>query len=128
MSIKQKYQPVLDLGEKFGIKDGYVNEEAGKLKIGGLAATQYEKDQLWDLIKATGGEQPTDIEADIKVAETGYYTKHTVEKGESLSRIAKKYYRDPMKYKAIFEANTDQLKDPDLIHPGQVLTIPDLKG
>ena len=62
------------------------------------------------------------------MADTSYYTKHTVEKGESLSKIAKKYYRDPMKYKAIFEANTDQLKNPDLIHPGQVLTIPNLKG
>ena len=64
--------------------------------------------------------------ADIKVADDSIYAKHTVESGESLSLIAKHYYGDPMKYKQIFEANTDQLKNPDLIHPGQKLTIPNL--
>jgi nucleoid-associated protein YgaU len=49
---------------------------------------------------------------------------HTVEKGESLSKIAKEYYGDPMKYPMIFEANKPMLTDPDLIYPGQVLRIP----
>jgi nucleoid-associated protein YgaU len=62
--------------------------------------------------------------ADIKVEITDYYHKHTVAKGESLSKIAKHYYGDPMKYKAIFEANTDKLKDPNLIYPDQELVIP----
>jgi nucleoid-associated protein YgaU len=51
---------------------------------------------------------------------------HTVEKGDSLSKIAKEMYGDPMKYPAIFEANKPMLKDPDLIYPGQVLRIPEL--
>ena len=51
-------------------------------------------------------------------------TYHTVEKGDSLSKIAKEVYGDPMKYPAIFEANKPMLKDPDLIYPGQVLRIP----
>ena len=51
MSLKAKYQPVLDLGEKLNVTDGYVNEEPGKLKIGGIAETQYDKDQMWDEIK-----------------------------------------------------------------------------
>ena len=42
MSLQDKYRPVLDLGLKFGTKDGYVKEEDGKLKIGGTVATQYE--------------------------------------------------------------------------------------
>lgn len=122
--LKSKYQPVLDLGVELNIKDGDVQEADGKLKIKGVANTQYEKDLLWNKIKEAGGDSPSDIEADITVAETAFYHKHEVKSGESLSRIAKKYYGDPMKYKAIFEANTDQLKNPDLIHPGQVLTIP----
>jgi nucleoid-associated protein YgaU len=126
MSLKAKYEKVLDLGTEFGVKDGYVEEEPGRLRIGGMAETQYEKDKMWDEIKKAGGENPTDIEADIKVANTAYYHKHTVKSGESLSLIAKHYYRDPMKYKQIFEANTDQLKNPDLIHPGQELVIPNL--
>ncbi|MCF8325731.1 MAG: peptidoglycan-binding protein LysM [Leadbetterella sp.] len=51
---------------------------------------------------------------------------HTVEKGDSLSKIAKEMYGDPMKYPVIFEANKPMLKDPDLIYPGQVLRIPEL--
>lgn len=51
---------------------------------------------------------------------------HTVQKGDSLSKISKEVYGDPMKYKTIFEANKPMLKDPDLIYPGQVLRIPPL--
>lgn len=105
--------------------DSYVKEEDGKLKIGGTTKTQYEKNVIWDKIKElNGGNMPTDLSADIKVDVTDYYHKHTVEKGESLSKIAKHYYKDPMKYMLIFNANTDVLKDPDMIHPGDVLTIP----
>ena len=52
---------------------------------------------------------------------------HTVEKGEYLSLISKKYYGDPMKYNVIFEANKPMLTDPDKIYPGQVLRIPHLE-
>lgn len=51
---------------------------------------------------------------------------HTVEKGDSLSKIAKAMYGDAMKYPVIFEANKPMLKDADLIYPGQVLRIPEL--
>ena len=49
---------------------------------------------------------------------------YTVAKGDSLSKIAKKLYGDGSKWKVIFEANRDTIKNPDLIHPGQVLKIP----
>lgn len=48
----------------------------------------------------------------------------TVAAGDSLSKIAKRELGDANKWHAIFEANKDKIKDPDLIHPGQVLTIP----
>ncbi|WNJ19397.1 LysM peptidoglycan-binding domain-containing protein [Pontibacter sp. G13] len=124
MSLHDKYNPVLKLGEDFNVKDGYVEEAEGVLKIGGTAATQFEKDRMWDKIKEIGGEAPSDIEADIKVANTGYYHRHMVVSGDSLSKIAKMYYGDPMKYMDIFNANTNILKDPNLIHPGQELVIP----
>jgi len=50
---------------------------------------------------------------------------YTVVAGDSLSKIAKKMYGDANKWQAIFEANRDTVKNPDLIHPGQVLKIPD---
>ena len=51
---------------------------------------------------------------------------YEVVKGDSLSKIAKRVYGDASKWRQIFEANTDKLKDPDKIYPGQVLTIPPL--
>ncbi|MDP5140526.1 MAG: peptidoglycan-binding protein LysM, partial [Spirosomaceae bacterium] len=51
---------------------------------------------------------------------------HTVESGEFLSKIAKKYYGDANKYPVIFEANKPMLTHPDKIYPGQVLRIPAL--
>ncbi|MBN1153554.1 peptidoglycan-binding protein LysM [candidate division KSB1 bacterium] len=53
--------------------------------------------------------------------ETEFYT---VKRGDSLSKIAKFYYGNAMKYPVIFEANREVIKDPDLIYPGQVLRIP----
>jgi nucleoid-associated protein YgaU len=124
MSVKDKYQAVLTLGEKLGVKDGKVTVEDGILKVKGEAKTQYEKNLLWDKIKEIGGEKPSDIKANITVEDESVFHRHVVQKGESLSKIAKHYYGDPMKYKAIFSANTDILKTPDLIHPDQVLVIP----
>jgi len=126
MTTKAKYQPVLDLGEALNIKDGDVNEENGILKVKGTAKTQYEKNLLWDKIKEIGGEKPTDILANIKVADESVYHRHTVISGETLGKIAKQYYDSPSKYQVIFKANSDILKNPDLIYPGQELIIPNL--
>lgn len=49
---------------------------------------------------------------------------YTVVSGDSLSRIAKREYGDATLWPRIFDANRDQIKNPDLIHPGQVLKIP----
>lgn len=49
---------------------------------------------------------------------------YTVVSGDSLSKISKRLYGDAAKWKRIYEANTDQIENPDLIYPGQVLKIP----
>jgi len=49
---------------------------------------------------------------------------HTVVSGDTLSKIAKKYYGNANLYPKIFEANQPMLKHPDKIYPGQVLRIP----
>jgi nucleoid-associated protein YgaU len=51
-------------------------------------------------------------------------TEYTVVAGDSLSKIAKRFYGDANQWRRIFEANRDQIKNPDLIHPGQVFRIP----
>lgn len=124
--VKAKYQGLLDLGQKLNIQNGDVKEDNGVLHVSGTAANQYEKNIMWDAIKAAGGENPSDIVADIKIADTSVYARHTVESGDTLGKIAKHYYGDAMKYKDIFASNSDILKNPDVIHPGQELIIPNV--
>lgn len=49
---------------------------------------------------------------------------YTVKKGDTLSKIAKEHYGEADQWHKIFEANRDQIQDPDLIHPGQKLRLP----
>ena len=91
-----------------------------------FSLNQYEKNLIWDKIKEVGGDNPTDIVADISVTDTSVYANHTVKSGDTLGKIAKQYYGNAMKYTTIFEANTNILKSPDVIHPGQELVIPNL--
>jgi len=123
MALAEKYGSVVQLANQLG--QGFtVTEEAGVLKLNGTVNTQYEKNLVWDKIKAVGGEGSKDIAADIKVANTSYFHVHKVSKGENLSVIAKKYLGGANKYMDIFNANKDILKNPDLIQIGQELKIP----
>ena len=49
---------------------------------------------------------------------------YTIVKGDNLSKIAKKFYGDANKYKVIFDANREVIKDANLIYPGQKIRIP----
>ncbi len=64
--------------------------------------------------------------ADTKTpaADNPYTQTYVVQPGDTLSKIAQKYYGDPSLYNQIFEANKDVLKDPNKIFPGQKLKIP----
>ncbi len=50
---------------------------------------------------------------------------YVVQSGDSLSKIAKKFYGNANAWKRIFDANTDVIKNPDLIQPGWKLQIPE---
>lgn len=73
-----------------------------------------------DFSGVTGGVQST---APINAPT---FTLYIVEKGDTLSKIAKEHYGKASKYPVIFEANRDILKDPDHIYPGQELKLPKL--
>lgn len=124
--LQNKYQSVLELGKKLDIQNGDVKEENGQLQIKGTARTPYEKDLLWNEIKRVGGDNPTDLMAEIQVANESIYHTHTVEKGDTLGHIAKHYYGKASKYPKIFDANRNILDDPNKIRPGQELVIPNL--
>jgi nucleoid-associated protein YgaU len=65
---------------------------------------------------AQAAPQPTDA--------LGSERMYVVVSGDSLSKIAKREYGDANKWRTIYEANKDLIKDPDLIYPGQELKIP----
>lgn len=124
MSLQAKYQAVLNLGEEIGAKNGSVSEANGVLTIAGTVHSAYEKNLLWDKIKAIGGDAPADLIADIQVETNDYYAKYTVEKGDTLGKISKHFYGEAGKYMQIFNANTGIPSNPDLIEVGQELVIP----
>ena len=74
-----------------------------------------------DFSDVTSGESSTAPKA---MPDDSAVENYTVVKGDSLSKIARRFYGDANDWRRIFEANTDQIENPDLIHPGQVLRIP----
>lgn len=129
--LVEKYKSVLDTINSSGGRDVVVNENNGVLNITATVPTPNEKIAVWNKIKEIGGENPTDITADIRMdnAEiasggTRSATVYTVKSGDTLSKISKEFYGDASKYMDIFNANTDKLKDPDKIQIGMELNIP----
>jgi len=76
-----------------------------------------------DFSKVQNGSSSTAPEREAPPAPAAART-YTVKKGDTLSKIAGAEYGDANAWRRIFEANRDKIKDPDLIHPGQELTIP----
>ena len=125
-ALKKKYGSVIDYGKTRGVSWKNVHVEKDKLLIRGAAPNDAIKNEMWIKIKDIDPmfqdlTADITIDASLKAPETTY----TVAAGDSLSKIAKQFYGDANKYMKIFDANKDQLKNPDLIKPGQVLRIPD---
>jgi hypothetical protein len=124
--LKAKYQPVIDLAKTRGVHLKNVHLENDKLLIRGDAPTPAIKNEVWDQIKAIDGAY-ADLTADINVDASLPVPARIYEvvSGDTLSKIAKRYYGDANQYMKIFEANRDQLKNPDRIDVGQKLKIPE---
>jgi nucleoid-associated protein YgaU len=107
--------------------NGSAEERDGKLHWKGTVKSEQEKNEIWQAIK-TIPSWKDDIVADIQVTGGGATgtsgSTYTVKSGDTLSAIAKQHLGDANAYMKIFEANRDQLSDPDKIKPGQVLKIP----
>jgi nucleoid-associated protein YgaU len=136
--LKQKYQAVINLIPQTGATLKNVHIEGGKLLIRAEAPSQEAKNRIWDQIKLIDPSY-SDLTADITVAAGAPSVQaagasaspgqsrqtYTVQPGDTLSKIAKQFLGDASQYNRIFEANRDQLKDPDKIRPGQKLVIPE---
>ena len=135
MNLRDKYQSAISTAKGFHM-DGAAEEREGKLYFHGTVHSESEKNAIWDALK-TVPDWRNDVVADIKVAPgsgqsqtappgmSGAATRtYTVRPGDTLSKIAKEHLGDGNAYMQIFNANKDQLTDPDKIKPGQVLKIP----
>jgi nucleoid-associated protein YgaU len=118
--LQRKYDSVLKKGHEVGLTVQNLNVDGDKLVIRGVVPSDHGKNELWDAIKAVDA-NVSDLVADFSVQSGLTYT---VVSGDSLSKIAKRFYGDANAYHKIFQANTDQLSDPDKIQVGQVIKLP----
>ena len=123
MALADKYGDVLGLSQQLGVKDGNWKEENGKIKLWGKTQYQLDANLLWDKIKEHPGWE-NEVVADIQATDTSIYGRYTVKSGDTLSAISKRFLGSANRYMDIFNANKDQLSDPDKIKVGQTLTIP----
>lgn len=129
MGLRDKYAYAISTAK--GKFDGSAREEGGKLHFVGTVKSEDDKNALWNAIK-TIPEWKDEVVADITVTGGGSAAPaaaragrtYTVKPGDTLSKIAREHLGNGNDYMKIFEANRDQLSDPDLIKPGQVLTLP----
>ena len=105
-----------------------VDIEGDKVTLSGNADSQENKEKI---ILAVGNlEGVAQVDENIAVSEQADKAElakalfHQVEKGETLWKIAEKYYGNGAEYETIFTANTPPLKSADSIFPGQTLRIP----
>ena len=97
--------------------------EGDKVRVRGRAKSQEAKEKVVLAVGNVAGvaQVDEDITTDEADKEAVF---HTVDPGDNLSAIAKKYLGKASRYPEIFEANKPMLTDPDKIYPGQVLRIP----
>ena len=128
MSLRDTYAYAISVAK--GKFDGSAQEKDGKLHFEGSVKTEAEKNEIWSAIKTIPSWQ-NDVVANIAVTggpaaapSAAAGRTYTVKAGDTLSAIAKAQLGSASEYMKIFEANRDQLSDPDKIKPGQVLNIP----
>jgi nucleoid-associated protein YgaU len=126
--LKQKYASVLQLIQSRNVRLDHLHVQDGKLFMQGAAPNEGIKNEIWNAIKTVDagfGDLTCDISIDSSLpAPAPGAQKYTVRPGDSLSKIAKQFYGDANQYMRIFDANQDQLDDPNKVQVGQELSIP----
>ncbi|MEQ1353372.1 MAG: LysM peptidoglycan-binding domain-containing protein [Candidatus Acidiferrum sp.] len=132
--LKLKYQSVLNFMQAQNVQLSNINLQDNKLFIRATAPSQSVKDEVWNQIKLVDANYSSDLIADIQAPAAAAAAagatpvdatrKYTVQAGDSLSKISQHFYGNASQYMKIFEANKDQLSDPDKIKPGMNLIIP----
>jgi LysM repeat protein len=134
VGLRDKYNEAIQVAKQLRF-DGSAEERDGKLHFNGTVNSEDEKNRIWNALKNVPDWQK-DVAADIRVKPGAHApaapaqpaaaaaSTYTVQAGDTLSAIAKRLLGNAGDYMEIFNANKDQLSDPDKIKPGQVLKIP----
>lgn len=107
-----------------GIKDVDVTYEDGVVSLSGDADSLEAMEKAVLIAGNVKGVSEVNVDNLKRPAEEVKVEYYLVEKGDTLSAIAKQYYGDFKLYPRIFEANREVIKDPDLIFVGQKIRIP----
>lgn len=124
-TLKLKYQSVLNYIAVKGVRLANLHIEGGKLLIRGAAGTEDIKNDVWNQIKLVDANWASDLVCDISIDPSlaPPPKTYTVAKGDTLWKIAQDQMGNGNLYKKIVEANG--IPNENLIHPGDVLVIPD---
>ncbi|MEM9556580.1 MAG: peptidoglycan-binding protein LysM [Acidobacteriota bacterium] len=108
---------------ELGVEGLDIDVQGGTVVLQGTVPDQETAEKIALTVGNIEGVEAVDnrLEAEEPADEATFYT---VERGDTLSKIAKEHYGSANKYMVIFEANRPMLEDPDKIYPGQVLRIP----
>ena len=123
--LTDKYGDAYILATNLGGSNLNAQEEGGHLTISGTLPSKYDVNQVWDKVKEIDPSLSAgDLTLNLTATRTDIYGEYEVQPGDSLSAIAKQVTGGKLSYQQIFEANKDQLDDPNRIQPGQKLVIP----
>ena len=123
MALKEKYTELINVANSSGVTNLQVREQDRVLYIDGVAPSEDVKKKLWDTYNRIDPDyRAGDLVMNISVPQQmGGTQEYTVVKGDSLSKIGKKF---GVQWRDIYEANKERVKDPDHIEPGWKLKIP----
>jgi nucleoid-associated protein YgaU len=124
MAVRDKYQSLIDLANQSGVSNLQVTEEGDVLHVTGSAPSEEAKKKVWDEYTRLDPDMRSgDLVLNIEVSGggAGGEETYTVKSGDTLSAIGQHH---GVAWRDIYEANRDQLDDPDKIRAGQKLRIP----